>query len=113
MMYLPKLLPLWGLIIFFVSVLTGCTAPDADSSQVITIDSVPARAYVEVEYVQSTCLTPCTIRLDTRQRITISKEGFETQQFYLSPNDRKIIRVELELIAASQSVEENSLPDIP
>lgn len=90
------------------SFLFACeTAPD----DYRTIVSEPTGAFVQIDYTQHECFTPCTIKLDRRLRINVSKEGYKPQLFYIEPG-RGDIRVKLELIAASDSVQSTDLPEL-
>jgi len=78
----------------------------------IKIVSEPTNAFVDLEYEQQNCLTPCTLLLGKRTKIIVSKEGFVSQTFYLEPKPGRTVRVKLELTAASKNVETTELPEL-
>lgn len=97
-----------SLTIISLGMLSACAT---SGDNLIRITSQPESAYVEAEWTEGTCRTPCTLTVDQRVRVTVSKEGFVTQTFYVEPGGRDIF-VKLELTASTESVESNELPDL-
>ncbi len=64
-----------------------------------------------IETTNQNCITPCTVKLESLLKISVSKEGYETQIFYMEPGKNDII-VELKYIAGSEKVDSTQLPDL-
>ena len=74
------------------------------------IVSDPAGAIVTVEGFGE-CDTPCTIALDAPRMVTVAKTGYKPQRFQIRPGKSRV-DVTLELVAPTENVETNSLPEL-
>jgi len=91
-----------------VLLLSACAT---ENDNFTSIKSDPTGAFVQFEWVNRTCTTPCTIKMDRRLRATISKEGYKPQTFYIELGSDDMF-IQLELIATSKDVESTALPDL-
>lgn len=57
------------------------------------------------------CETPCTVELDKPRTVTIAKAGFKALRFDLDPGKSRL-NIKLELVAATEGVDETALPEI-
>lgn len=93
--------------IIFVGALAlqGCTT---FGDGLAKFSSNPDGATVTIEGYGD-CITPCTARIYSPVMVTIAKIGFTPQRFQVGPGTKNI-KVELELAASTEDVEEETLP---
>ncbi|MEL6379524.1 MAG: hypothetical protein AAGK25_00295 [Pseudomonadota bacterium] len=95
-------------------VLSACANGGAISDTRLVV-SDPDNAYVSIrdsrERELFNCQTPCQIKVADSLLVIVSKEGYTAQRFYVAPG-RGVIRVKLNLAAASEAVDSVSLPEL-
>jgi len=96
----------WSL---FAGSLISC-ASIRDGNQFSIIESIPTGATVSIEGFGE-CETPCTIQHNITRRIVVAKAGYLPQNFDVRAGAGKI-RVQLELAAPTEGVEEQALPEL-
>lgn len=96
------------LTVWVFLLLAGCAS---NTDEFVIIDTDPSGAFVQFQWNERTCNTPCTVKLDRRLRATITKEGYKTEEFYIEPGSKDIF-LKLELIAKRDNVESTQLPDL-
>ncbi|MEM8937400.1 MAG: PEGA domain-containing protein [Pseudomonadota bacterium] len=92
-----------GLIVILCS---GCLT----TSGARKIVTNPEGALVTVQGLGD-CETPCTIKLDRIRYITVAKAGYEPYRFTLGP-EGPTVKLDLQLVAETESVDETGLPDL-
>ena len=94
--------------------LFACSHTPAASAYRVIV-SEPSGAYVTIfgnpGEGNFECVTPCEIKLDQSRKVTVTREGYVSQTFYVEPGSG-IIRVKLELTAASEDVDAVALPGL-
>ena len=86
---------------------SGCLATSGD---VRKITSDPPGALVTVQGYGE-CETPCKVRLDDHRNVTVAKAGYKAKRFVMGPSGPPL-KVRLELAAASDDVDAETLPDL-
>ncbi len=88
--------------------LAGCAT--IGGGKTLKINTEPPGALITLDG-GGECETPCKIQLDGPRRATIAKAGFVSLDVMLSPS-RRSVTVPLELAAASEDVDTETLPEI-
>ena len=93
---------------FAACVLGGCVTTGGGSTLLVNTD--PQGALVAIDGAGE-CESPCTVKLDGPRRARIAKAGFVALDVMLTPN-RRSVTIPLELAAASDDVDTETLPEL-
>lgn len=95
---------------FLILLATSACLTTGRTGGLTTISSKPDGAVVRMEGF-SDCLTPCAFEISHPVNVTVAKAGYKAQRFQVKPGKRNI-KIDLELAAPTENVEETGLPEL-